>query len=87
MKGAVNCLQLLEKAVSLKRGASATEEDKAEVETIIKELERRNPTKSPLQSPLINGRWKLEYTTSASILGTSRPPFLRPSGPIYQLIG
>ncbi len=33
------------------------------------------------------GKWELIYTTSGSILGTSRPPFLRPIGPIYQFIG
>ena len=33
------------------------------------------------------GKWELLYTTSQSILGTSRPPFLRPIGPIFQYIG
>ena len=33
------------------------------------------------------GKWELIYTTSGSILGTSRPPFLRPIGPIFQFIG
>jgi len=33
------------------------------------------------------GKWELIYTTSGSILGTGRPPFLRPIGPIYQFIG
>jgi hypothetical protein len=32
-----------------------------------------------------SGKWELLYTTSASILGTGRPPLLRPSGPIYQV--
>lgn len=71
----------------LNRGVSADEEDKQQVEQLAKELERLNPTKKPLASPLVNGQWKLVYTTSASILGTSKPPFLRPQGPIYQLIG
>ena len=79
--------QLLDKAAALRRGASASEGDRAEVEQLIQELESRNPTRDPLKSPLINGRWKLEYTTSSSILGTGRPPFLRPSGPIYQILG
>eukprot|EP00887_Chlorella_sp_A99_P002132 scaffold21.g2132.t1 len=29
--------------------------------------------------------WELLYTTSDSILGTNKPAFLRPSGPIYQV--
>lgn len=35
----------------------------------------------------LNGKWELRYTTSASILGTSKPALLRPSGPIYQFLG
>ncbi|CAN0526718.1 unnamed protein product, partial [Laminaria digitata] len=38
-----------------------------------------------LSSPLINGRWELLYTTSASILSKDKPPALRPCGPIYQV--
>lgn len=58
-----------------------------QVEQLVKQLEAINPNKGTLSSPLINARWKLLYTTSASILGTSKPPFLRPQGPIYQTIG
>ena len=58
-----------------------------QVDDLAKELERVNPNKNALASPLINAKWLLRYTTSASILGTSKPPFLRPQGPIYQIIG
>lgn len=51
------------------------------------ELEGRNPTAAPVTSPLLNGQWELLYTTSDSILGRSRPSFLRPKGPIYQTLG
>ncbi|KAL6765719.1 plastid fibrillin 3, partial [Haematococcus lacustris] len=78
--------QLLEVIAPLKRGAAASAEDMAEVEQACRALEAVNPTRNPLSSPLVNGKWELLYTTSASILGTSRPPFLRPSGPIYQTI-
>ena len=50
-------------------------------------LERSNPTASPLASDLLNGQWELLYTTSDSILGTNKPSFLRPGGPIYQILG
>jgi hypothetical protein len=78
--------QLLARIAPLARGASATEADKEDVARLFADLEKANPTRSPLASPLLNGRWKLLYTTSASILGTARPPFLRPVGPIFQVL-
>ena len=80
-------MQLLNKIGTVSRGLTATKEDKAEIESLAKELEGLNAEKDPLNSPLVNGEWELLYTTSSSILGTSRPPFLRPQGSIYQLIG
>ncbi|WIA20684.1 hypothetical protein OEZ85_005057 [Tetradesmus obliquus] len=53
---------------------------------VVQQLERLNPTPKPLESPYLNGQWRLVYTTSDSILGRSKPAFLRPSGPIYQLL-
>ena len=50
-------------------------------------LEKVNPNKAALASPLLNGKWELVYTTSSSVVGSSKPAFLRPSGPIYQYIG
>ncbi|CAM6100220.1 unnamed protein product [Calypogeia fissa] len=70
----------------LSRGASATEEDCERVDEIARKLEKLNPTKDPLQSSLLNGKWKLIYTTSETILKQSRPAFLRPNGPIFQAI-
>jgi len=58
-----------------------------QVERLASEVEAVNPNKASLSSPLVNGKWRLLYTTSSSILGTSRPPFLRPGGDIYQTIG
>ena len=78
--------QLLEAIKPLKRGLAASADDKQEVERLARALERRNPTKRPLASELVNGQWELLYTTSESILGASRPAFLRPWGPIYQVI-
>lgn len=47
------------------------------------------PSPSPpthCAAELLNGQWELLYTTSDSILGASKPAFLRPSGPIYQVL-
>jgi len=77
---------LLAAIAPLDRGASATEQDKQEVAKKFAALEKLNPNPASLASPLLNGRWKLLYTTSSSILGTTRPAAFRPRGPIYQLL-
>lgn len=78
--------ELLDYVKPLARGLTATPEQKEEVDALASALEKLNPTRKPLASPLLNGRWRLEYTTSDSILGTKKPAFLRPSGPIYQFL-
>jgi hypothetical protein len=78
--------ELLDLIAPLKRGLTATEDDAAAVEAAASALEKLNPTRNPLASPLINGQWELLYTTSASILGKTKPGFLRPSGPIHQIL-
>lgn len=78
--------ELLEAIKPLQRGVAASPEDKAKVDSLCKELERANPNKSSLASPLVNGKWELVYTTSDSILGSKKPALLRPSGRIYQFI-
>ena len=80
-------MQLLELLSGLNRGVTANESDQQNVEQKVRELERLNPTRKPLASEYLSGQWELVYTTSSSILGTGKPPFLRPQGPIYQLIG
>jgi hypothetical protein len=53
---------------------------------IARELESLNPTKEPLKLSLLNGKWRLVYTTSESVLRKQWPKILRPNGPIYQAI-
>jgi hypothetical protein len=108
--------ELLQAIKGTKRGLSATDEQKQQIEVSVwqgsrrqrrrrcwrptpplhtarpqllaSQLERINPTKQPLAaSDLLSGQWELLYTTSESILGSKRPAFLRPAGPIYQTIG
>ena len=64
----------------LNRGVAATEADRAAVEAAARALERLNPNPRSLKAEEINGRWELVYTTSVSILGSNRLPFLRPQG-------
>ncbi|KAG6543130.1 hypothetical protein Mapa_015379 [Marchantia paleacea] len=79
-------IELLDAIAPLDRGATASPDDLARVDLICQELEKLNPSKEPLKSPLLNGKWKLIFTTSDSILKKSRPGLLRPNGPIYQAI-
>lgn len=78
-------LDLLEAIQPLDRGADATPEDQERIEQLTRKLEAVNPTKQPLKSDLLDGKWELIYTTSKSILQTQRPKFLR-SRRNYQAI-
>eukprot|EP01024_Parvocaulis_polyphysoides_P018003 TRINITY_DN1793_c1_g2_i1.p3 TRINITY_DN1793_c1_g2~~TRINITY_DN1793_c1_g2_i1.p3 ORF type:complete len:234 (-),score=28.42 TRINITY_DN1793_c1_g2_i1:168-800(-) len=78
--------QMFEVVQDLQRGLTATEEEKQQVEELAQKLEKQNPNKKSLASPLINGKWRLIYTTSESIVGTKKPALFRPKGPIYQTI-
>ncbi|KAL0335197.1 UNVERIFIED_CONTAM: putative plastid-lipid-associated protein 4, chloroplastic [Sesamum radiatum] len=69
--------ELLEAIAPLDRGAEATPEDQQKIDQIARKLEAVSPTKEPLKSDLLNGKWELVYTTSQSILQTQRPKFLR----------
>ncbi|KAM6581097.1 hypothetical protein CsatA_004871 [Cannabis sativa] len=68
---------LLEAIAPLDRGAEATPEDQERIDQIARKLEAANPTKEPLKSDLLDGKWELIYTTSRSILQTGRPKLLR----------
>ncbi|KAF4384982.1 hypothetical protein F8388_010580 [Cannabis sativa] len=69
--------ELLEAIAPLDRGAAATPEDQERIDRIARKLEAANPTKEPLKSDLLNGKWELLYTTSRSISQAGIPKFLR----------
>lgn len=75
--------QILQLATEVDRGLAATPAQQVQMAELFERLERLNPTRRPLMSPLINGRWDLRYTTSDSILGRGGP---RRVGPIIQNI-
>ncbi|CAN8253703.1 unnamed protein product [Cochlearia groenlandica] len=68
---------LLEAIAPLERGAIASPDDQFLIDQLARKVEAVNPTKEPLKSDLINGKWELIYTTSASILQAKKPRFLR----------
>ena len=75
--------RLLNLATETKRGVEQTEEQREEISKLFEELERLNPTKSPLASDKVNGNWSLDYSTSESIIGKGGFPRV---GPIVQMI-
>ena len=79
--------EILALASETKRGLTATEEQKAEMQRLFDQLEALNPTPNPLiineKKASVNGDWSLAYTTSDSILGKGGFPRV---GPIVQNI-
>lgn len=78
--------ELLQAIAGKNRGLLATEKDKVQILTAVERLEDHNPTADPLDKPdLLNGDWRLLYTTSKNILGLDNLPFVK-LGEIYQCI-
>lgn len=78
--------ELLEIIEGKNRGLLATETDNVRILTAVEKLEDHNPNLDPLNNlSLINGDWRLLYTTSRSILGLNNIPLLQ-LGEIYQCI-
>jgi len=68
------------------RGLLATELQKQSILAAIANLEDLNPTPRPVEaSNLLNGNWRLLYTTSKALLNLDRIPFYK-LGQIYQCI-
>jgi len=78
--------ELLEAIAGKNRGLLANEIDNVRVLSAIQQLEDINPTRKPLEAQdLLEGDWRLLYTTSKSILGLDRFPLFN-LGQIYQSI-
>lgn len=78
--------ELLEAIAGKNRGLLANEIDNVRVLSAIHQLEDTNPTPKPLEAKdLLNGDWRLLYTTSKGILGLDRFPLFK-LGQIYQCI-
>jgi hypothetical protein len=77
---------LLEAIAGKNRGILATDSQRQAVLAAIAQLEDRNPTPRPIEAlNLLDGDWRLIYTTSRGILGIDQFPFLK-LGQVYQCI-
>ena len=77
---------LLEAIAGKNRGLLATEPDKQAILMAIARLEERNPTPRPIEAgELLDGNWRLLYTTSSGLLNIDQLPLLK-LGQIYQCI-
>lgn len=78
--------QLLEAIAGKNRGLLADDTDRVRVLTALERLEDLNPHPAPLKNPeLLEGNWRLLFTTSRGILGLDRFPVVQ-LGQIYQCI-
>ncbi|MCM1984341.1 PAP/fibrillin family protein [Lyngbya confervoides] len=78
--------ELLEAIAGKNRGVLATAEDRVAILSAIAQLEDRNPTPRPVEAlDLLDGDWRLLYTSSQGLLGFERIPLLR-LGQVYQCI-
>lgn len=78
--------ELLEAIAGKNRGLLATETEKVAILSAIAQFEDRNPTPKPLEATeLLEGNWRLLYTTSKALLNLDQFPLVR-LGSIYQCI-
>lgn len=82
----VSKAELLEAIAGKNRGLLATETDKIAILAAVARLEDRNPTPRPVEATeLLEGNWRLLYTTSQELLNLGRLP-LSQLGQIYQCV-
>jgi hypothetical protein len=78
--------ELLEKISGVNRGLLTNETERIAIQSAIAHLEDRNPTPRPVEATsLLEGDWRLLYTTSSDLLGLGRFPLIQ-LGQIYQCI-
>ena len=78
--------EVLESIAGKNRGLLANDIDRVKILTVVEKLEDQNPHPNPLDEPdLLDGDWRLLYTTSKSILGLDNFPLVQ-LGEIYQCI-
>jgi len=77
---------VLEAIAGKNRGLLVNDDDKIKILSVVEKLEDENPHPQPFKTPeLLEGNWRLLYTTSKSILGLNNFPLLQ-LGSIYQYI-
>ncbi|HIK32424.1 MAG TPA: PAP/fibrillin family protein [Oscillatoriales cyanobacterium M59_W2019_021] len=77
---------LLRELADKNRGINATATDKQYIQSLVAQLEECNPNPKPLEVPqLLEGNWRLLYTTSRELLGLDKIPLFK-LGAIYQCI-
>ncbi|WP_421656908.1 PAP/fibrillin family protein [Leptothermofonsia sp. ETS-13] len=77
---------LLEMIAGKNRGLLASGTEKQAILAAIAQLEDRTPNPRPVEATdLLNGDWRLLYTTSGGILGIDQFPFLK-LGQVYQCV-
>ena len=78
--------ELLNEIAGKNRGLLVSELDKKMILSAVAKLEDLNPTPRPTEAPeLLDGDWRLLYTTSGGLLGLDRLPLVK-LGQIYQCI-
>lgn len=78
----------IEKAIiPTKRGVSATEQQKAEIDSLILELESQCPLEAPARDPRMEGKWRVEYTTAPPPSNGQLGPFTGIARQVIDLDG
>jgi hypothetical protein len=78
--------QLLEAIAGKNRGLLVSDQDRVAILSAVEKLEDHNPHPHPLaEKNLLDGNWRLLYTSSRSILGLDRLPLIQ-LGQIYQYL-
>ncbi|MBF2098334.1 MAG: fibrillin, partial [Gloeomargaritaceae cyanobacterium C42_A2020_066] len=77
--------QLLMAVATSNRGLLTRPEESLGIASLVTQLEGRNPTPAPTGRPdLLDGCWRLLYTTSLDVLGLGRLPGVT-LGQVYQV--